>query len=87
MRSRSVASCSTRSTPAGRSRWGRTPSLGAYLTHWLDVRIAGEVEAGHLDESTADSYRQMIEGHILPTMLAKVRLPAVSGRRHTGLAA
>lgn len=57
---------------------GRTPTLGDYLTRWLDVRIAGEVEAGHLDEATADSYRQMIEGHILPTFLAKVKLPALS---------
>ncbi|WP_346056068.1 N-terminal phage integrase SAM-like domain-containing protein [Amycolatopsis dongchuanensis] len=53
---------------------GRTPKLGDYLNRWLDVRIAGEVEAGHLDESTADSYRQMIEGHILPTFLAKVKI-------------
>lgn len=57
---------------------GRTPSLRDYLVRWLDVRIAGEVAAGHLDESTADSYRQMIEGHILPTFLAKVRITALS---------
>lgn len=53
---------------------GRTPKLGDYLNRWLDVRIAGEVEAGHLDESTADSYRQMVEGHILPTFLTKVKI-------------
>jgi len=53
---------------------GRTPSLGEYLLRWLEVRIAGEVEAGHLDETTADSYQQMIEGHILPTALAKVKI-------------
>jgi hypothetical protein len=57
---------------------GRTPTLGAYLTRWLDVRIAGEVEAGHLDEATADSYRQMVEGHILPLPIAKVKLTALS---------
>lgn len=57
---------------------GRTPTLGAYLTRWLDVRIAGEVEAGHLDEATADSYRQMVEGHVLPTPIAKVKLTALS---------
>jgi integrase len=57
---------------------GRTPSLGDYLARWLDVRIAGEVEAGHLDESTADSYRQMIERHIAPTFLAGVRINALS---------
>jgi integrase len=56
---------------------GRTPTVGAYLTRWLDVRIAGEVEAGHLEASTADSYRQMVEGHILPTFLAKVKLNAL----------
>lgn len=53
---------------------GRTPKLGDYLNRWLDVRLAGEVEAGHLDESTADSYRQMVEGHLLPTFLAKVKI-------------
>jgi integrase len=57
---------------------GRTPLLGAYLARWLDVRIAGEVEAGHLDENTADSYRNMIEGHILPTFLAKVKINELS---------
>lgn len=53
---------------------GRTPKLGDYLNRWLDVRIAGEVEAGHLDESTADSYRQMIEGHVLPTFISSVKI-------------
>jgi integrase len=53
---------------------GRTPSLRDYLIRWLDVRVAGEVDAGLLDASTADSYRQMIEGHILPTFLAKVKI-------------
>lgn len=57
---------------------GRTPTLAQYLTRWLDVRIAGEVEAGHLDEATADSYRQMVEGHIVPCALAKVKLPQLS---------
>lgn len=57
---------------------GRTPTLAAYLTRWLDVRVAGEVEAGHLDEATADSYRQMVEGHVLTTSLAKLKLTAMS---------
>lgn len=57
---------------------GRTPKLGDYLTRWLDVRIAGEVEAGHLDESTADSYRQMVEGHLAPTFLAKVKITGLT---------
>jgi integrase len=57
---------------------GRTPTLADYLNRWLDVRIAGDVEADHLDASTADSYRQMIEGHVLPTFLAKVKVTALS---------
>lgn len=57
---------------------GRTPTLGQYLTRWLDVRVAGEVEAGHLEPSTADSYRQMVEGHVLPTFLAGLKLNALS---------
>lgn len=57
---------------------GRTPTMIDYLNRWLDVRIAGEVEAGHLDESTADSYRNMIEGHIAPTFLATVKINSLS---------
>lgn len=53
---------------------GRTPKLGDYLNRWLDVRIAGEVEAGHLDRETAGSYRDVIERHIAPTFLAKVKI-------------
>lgn len=57
---------------------GRTPTLGDYLTRWLDVRIAGEVEAGHIDPATADSYRSMVEGHILGTPVARVKLNALT---------
>ncbi|MDQ7910756.1 site-specific integrase [Phytohabitans sp. ZYX-F-186] len=57
---------------------GRDPTLGQHLTWWLDVYVAGQVEAGHLDESTADSYRQMIETHILPTSIAKVKRERLS---------
>lgn len=57
---------------------GRTPSLGQYLQHWLKVRIPAEVEAGHLELSTADSYEQVIRCHVLPTPLAAVRLNALS---------
>src|ERR1700755_1676378 len=57
---------------------GRTPTIGKFLLHWLDVRIAGEVEAGHIQPSTADHYRQMVEGHIIPTALAAVKLTAAS---------
>lgn len=52
---------------------GRDPTLGQHLTWWLDVFVAGQVEAGHLDESTADSYRQMVETHVLTTPIAKVK--------------
>lgn len=54
---------------------GRTPTIGQYLTRWMTNRLASEVEAGHLRASTADSYRQYVRTHILPTDLAKVRLP------------
>lgn len=57
---------------------GRTPTLGNYLDRWLTVRIAGEVEAGHLDEATADSYRQLVEGHILNSAIARIKLNALS---------
>ena len=53
---------------------GRTPKLGDYLNRWLDVRIAGEVEAGHLDGETAGSYRDVTKRHIAPTFLAKVKI-------------
>lgn len=56
---------------------GRT-TLAAYITNWLNVRIAGEVEAGHLDEATADSYRQLVEGHIMNSAVARVKLSALS---------
>lgn len=52
---------------------GRDPTLGQHLTWWLDIFVAGQVEAGHLDEATADSYRQMVETHVLPTSIAKVK--------------
>jgi integrase len=52
---------------------GRDPTLGQYLTWWLDVFIAGQVEAGHLDAQTADTYRQGIETHVVPTTIAKVK--------------
>lgn len=53
---------------------GRTPTLGQYLEHWLRVRIPSEVEAGHIQASTADSYEQKIRLHVLPTSLAEVRV-------------
>ncbi|WP_433361957.1 tyrosine-type recombinase/integrase [Actinoplanes sp. CA-142083] len=52
---------------------GRDPTLGEHLRWWLDVFVAGQVEAGHLDESTADSYREKIEIHVLPTDIAKAK--------------
>ena len=56
---------------------GRTPTLGKYLQHWLD-RVAGEVTAGHIRPRTGDSYRDLLEHHVLPTALAKVKLNALS---------
>lgn len=56
---------------------GREPTLGAYLARWLDVRIAGEVEAGHLDGETADSYAYLVKTHIEPTSIAGVKLNAL----------
>lgn len=53
---------------------GRTPKLGDYLNSWLDVRIAGEVEAGHLDGETASSYRDVIGTHVAGTFLARVKI-------------
>lgn len=57
---------------------GRDPTLGQHLRWWLDVFVAGQVEAGHLDESTADSYRQMVETHVLPASIAKVKRERLS---------
>lgn len=57
---------------------GRTPTLAAYLRNWLDGRIAGEVAAGHLRPRTGDSYRDLIESHVLPTPLAQVKINALS---------
>ena len=56
---------------------GRTPTLGKYLLRWLD-RVAGEVTAGHIRPRTGDSYRDLLEHHVLPTSLAKVKLNALS---------
>jgi integrase len=56
---------------------GRTPTLGKYLLQWLD-RVAGEVAAGHIRPRTGDSYRDLLEHHVLPTALAKVKLNALS---------
>jgi hypothetical protein len=56
---------------------GRTPKLGAYLARWLD-RIASEVTAGHIRPRTGDSYRDLIERHVLSTFLADVKLNALS---------
>jgi integrase len=52
---------------------GRDPTLGQYLTWWLDVFVAGQVEAGHLDQDTAESYREKIRIHVLPTSIAKAK--------------
>jgi integrase len=57
---------------------GRTPTLAAYLEKsWLP-RVVGEVQAGHLKPRTGDSYRDLLERHVLPTFLAQVKLNALS---------
>jgi IS5 family transposase len=57
---------------------GRTPTLGKYLRDsWLE-RIAGEVAAGHIRPRTGDSYRDLLERHVLPMPLAKVKLNALT---------
>lgn len=57
---------------------GRTPTVGQYLRRWLDNRLPSEVEAGHLRQSTADSYRQALDVHVLSTDLASVKLPGTT---------
>lgn len=56
---------------------GRTPTLAKYLRVWLD-RIAGEVAAGHIKPRTGESYRDLLERHVLPTPLAKVKINALT---------
>lgn len=57
---------------------GRDPTLGEHLSWWLAVFVPGQVEAGHLDASTAESYREKIEIHVLPTDIAKAKRNRVS---------
>lgn len=46
---------------------GRTDTLARYLVHvWLAVTLPQRVKAGVLAESTQDSYRIMVEKHIVP---------------------
>ncbi|MFI0354484.1 tyrosine-type recombinase/integrase [Actinomadura sp. 9N407] len=53
---------------------GRTDTVGQYLMRvWLPVTLAQRVKAGKLADSTLDSYRDMVEKHIVPH-LGRVRL-------------
>lgn len=57
---------------------GRTDTLERYLTSvWLPFTLPQRVEAGKLAPSTLDSYRDMVEKHIVPH-LGKVRLVDLS---------
>lgn len=53
---------------------GRTPKLGDYLNSWLDGRVAWEVETGHIDEETANNYRDVIRVHVMPAFIANVKI-------------
>lgn len=57
---------------------GRTDTLARYLMNvWLPVTLPQRVRAGKLAESTLDSYRDMVEKHIVPH-LGRVRLVDLS---------
>jgi integrase len=57
---------------------GRTDTLGRYLIDvWLAVTLPQRVAAGRLAASTLDSYRDLVEKHIVPH-LGKVRLVDLS---------
>jgi integrase len=43
-------------------------TVGAYLDDWCTVTLAERVRSGRLKVSTADSYRDMCERHIVPTL-------------------
>lgn len=47
---------------------GRGVSTGRYLQQWLDVTLAQRVKAGRIKDSTEDSYRDMVEKHIIPEL-------------------
>jgi Tfp pilus assembly protein PilP len=57
---------------------GRTDTLARYLLDvWLAVTLPQRVKAGALAESTQDSYRIMVEKHIVPH-LGRIRLVDLS---------
>jgi integrase len=57
---------------------GRTDTVARYLIDvWLAVTLPQRVRAGKLAESTLDSYRDMVEKHIVPH-LGRVRLVDLS---------
>jgi integrase len=47
---------------------GRGATLGAYLDQWCAVTLPARVRAGRLKPSTFDSYRDVVERHIVPTL-------------------
>lgn len=47
---------------------GRGVTLGAYLEQWIAVTLPTRVRAGRLKPSTFDSYRDVVERHIVPAI-------------------
>jgi integrase len=47
---------------------GRGLTVGAYFEQWCDVTLTSRVRAGRLKPSTLDSYRDVVERHILPSL-------------------
>jgi integrase len=47
---------------------GRGVTLGAYLGQWCAVTLPARVRAGRLKPSTFDSYRDVVERHIVPSL-------------------
>jgi integrase len=47
---------------------GRGVTVAAYLTQWCEVTLPSRVRSGRLKPSTLDSYRDVVERHILPRL-------------------
>jgi integrase len=47
---------------------GRSVTVAGYLAQWCDVTLSSRVRSGRLKASTFDSYRDVVERHIVPTL-------------------
>jgi integrase len=47
---------------------GRSVTVAGYLAQWCDVSLPSRVRSGRLKASTFDSYRDVVERHIVPTL-------------------